>query len=78
VIRSRAKMRSARANLPKPKATIPVSDATLTSWHRAATPCFGLKPPSRNVGVEGSTVTFGPDPSPISPRHSAARRPPSR
>lgn len=37
VIRSRAKMRSARANLPKPKATIRVSDATPTSWHPAAT-----------------------------------------
>ena len=33
VIRSRAKMRSARANLPKPNATIRESDATSPSWH---------------------------------------------
>jgi hypothetical protein len=31
VILSRAKMRSARANLPKPNATIRVSEATCTS-----------------------------------------------
>ena len=38
VIRSRANMRSARANFPKPRATMRESDTTWPSWHSPPTP----------------------------------------
>ena len=51
VIRSRAKMRSARANFPKPRATMRESDATWPSWHYPPTPA-----PCCPAGQEGESL----------------------
>ena len=66
VILSRAKMRSARANFPKPRATMRESDATWPSWHYPPTPA-----PCCPAGQEGESLVASPR---RHPRHFAAFR----